>query len=88
MPRQRTQHRRKPHSLLDDIPQRPEWFRHASALTWAEIARRLGVSPTTIRRWRRGRVRPNFRHMKALQDLADSLGIGHLLTDCGGGVIE
>ena len=29
-------------------------------------------------RWRRG-VQPNMHHLLALQDLADSMGLGHLL---------
>ena len=57
------------------------WFKHASGLSWAEIARRLGVSPMTVRRWRKAGVRPNFRHLRALQNLADSLGLGHVFTD-------
>ena len=46
-----------------------------------EIARRLGVDPVTVRRWWQRGVRPNYRHLKALQDLADSLGLGHLFAD-------
>ena len=81
MPRQPIQYRRKPHATPDHFPQRLEWFQHASGLTWAEIARRLGISPITIRRWWKRGVRPNYRHLKALQDLADDLGLGHLFTD-------
>ena len=81
MPRQPTQYRRKPHATPDHFPQRLEWFQHASGLTWAEIARRLGISPITIRRWRYKGVRPSYQHLKALQDLADDLGLGHLFTD-------
>ena len=57
------------------------WFQHASGLPWAEIARRLGVAPLTIRRWRDRGVPPNYQHLKALHDLADDLGLGHLFTD-------
>ena len=77
MPRQRTQCRRK----LDDFSQRLVWFKHASGLSWAEIARRLGVDPVTVRRWWQRGVRPNYRHLKALQDLADDLGLGHLFNE-------
>ena len=80
MPRQRTQYRRKPHDFPDDFPQRLVWFKHASGLSCVEIARRLGVDPVTIRRWGKRGVRPNYRHLKALQDLADDLGLGHLFT--------
>ena len=81
MPRQRNRYTSVTYAFPDDFPQRLVWFKHASGLPWAEIARRLGVSTMTIRRWWKRGVRPNFRHMKALQDLADSLGLGHLFTD-------
>ena len=80
MPRQRTQYRRTPHAFPDDFPQRLVWFKHASGLSWVEIARRLGVDPVTVRRWWQRGVRPNYRHLKALQDLADDLGLGHLFA--------
>ena len=69
MPRQRTQYRRTPHAFPDDFPQRQVWFKHASGLSWVEIARRLGVDPVTVRRWWQRGARPNYRHLKALQDL-------------------
>ena len=65
MPRQRTQYRRKPH----DFPQRLVWFKHASGLSWVEIARRLGVDPVTVRRWWQRGVR---RYQENGQDLAES----------------
>ena len=65
----------------DDFPQRLAWFKHASGLSWVEIARRLGVDPVTVRRWWQRGVRPNYRHLKALHDLADSLGLGHLFNE-------
>ena len=74
MPRRRTQYRRKTDSIPDAFPQRLVWFQHASGLPWAEIARRLGVAPLTIRRWRYKGVRPNYQHLKALHDLANNLG--------------
>ena len=33
-------------------------------------------------------MRPNYQHLKALQDLADSLGLGHLLTDRRGTAVK
>ncbi len=81
MPRQRTQYRRKTDAIPDAFPQRLAWFLHASGLPRAEIARRLGVAPLTIRRWRYKGVRPNYRHLKALHDLGNDLGLGHLFTD-------
>ena len=62
------------------FPQRLMWFKHASGLSWVKIARRLGVDPVTVRRWWQRGVRPNYRHLKALQDLADDLDLGHLFT--------
>ena len=35
----------------------------------------------TIRRWWKRGVWSSYRHLKALQDLADDLGLGHLFTD-------
>ena len=81
MPRQRSHYNRATGVPPDDFAQRLEWFKHASGLTWAEVARRLRVAPITIRRWRRHGVRPNYRQLRALHDLADSLGLGHLFTD-------
>ena len=80
MPRQRTHHTRSTHDLLDDFPRRLKRFREASGLTWAELSRRLGTHPQTLRRWRNEGVRPNGRHLMALLGLAASLGLGHLLT--------
>ena len=60
MPRQRAHHRKRVYLYPDDFPQRLVWFQHASGLPWAEIARRLGVDPLTIRRWRYKGVRPNY----------------------------
>ena len=81
MPRQPILYKRRGPGFPDDFPQRLAWFKHASGLSLAEIARRLGISPVTIRRWWKRGVRPNYRHLKALQDLADSMGLGHLFTD-------
>ena len=53
-------------------------FKRASGLTWAEIARRLGTSVLNLWRWRKGIV-PNTHHLLALQELADGMGLGHLL---------
>ena len=79
MPRQRTHHSRRTFVYPDDFPRRLERFGRESGLTWAEMARRLGTHPQTIRRWRAG-VRPNSQHLMALLRLAESLRLGHLLT--------
>ena len=55
--------------------------RRRRGLSWAELNRRLAVHPQTMRRWRKGRARPSTRHMMALLDLADGLGLGHIFTD-------
>ena len=81
MLRPHTYYSPKTHVFPDDFPQRLERFKEESDLSWAEIARRLGVDPVTVRRWWQRGVRPNYRHLKALQDLADDLGLGHLFTD-------
>ena len=52
-----------------------------SRLPWAELNRRLGVHPQTTRRWKKGRARPSMRHMMALLDLVDDLGLGDIFTD-------
>ena len=81
MPRQRTYYGKRVYVLPDDFPQRLEWFNHASGLSWAEIARRIGVAPITVRRWRKAGVRPNYRQLRALHDLGDRRGLLHLLVD-------
>ncbi len=81
MPRQRTHYSRRTYTFPDDFPERLERFKEASGLSWAELNRRLGVHPQTMRRWRKGRARPSTRNMMALLDLADRLGLGHIFTD-------
>ena len=55
-------------------------FKEASGLSWAELARRLGTFPLTVRRWWKLGVRPNTRHLMALLELAEELGLLYLLT--------
>ena len=81
MLRQHAYYSRRTHVFPDDFPQRLERFKVESGLSWAEIARRLGTYPLTIRRWRCKGVRPNLAHQKALLDLADDLGLGHIFTE-------
>ena len=38
----------------------------------------VGTSVVNLWRWRQG-VQPNMHHLVALQDLADGMGLGHLL---------
>ena len=78
-PRQRNNYSRRIYDFPDDFPQRLVRFKEESDLPWAELNRRLGTDPHTIRRWRE--VRPSVRHFAALLNLAGSLGLGHLFTD-------
>ncbi len=80
MPRQQTRHNRIVYVFPDDFPQRLERFKEESGLSWAELARRLGTYPYTVDRWRNQGVRPHFRHLMALLDLAEDLGLLHLFT--------
>ena len=78
MPRQRIHHRRDVHQLPDDFPGRLERFQRESGLPWAELSRRLGADPETVRRWRDKGVQPSARHYAALLRLAEALGLDHL----------
>ncbi|MCY4582735.1 MAG: helix-turn-helix domain-containing protein [Chloroflexi bacterium] len=78
MPRQRLTHRRAVHVFPEDFAESLERIREASGLSWNELARRLGTSPLTVRRWRQG-VRPNAQHLFAIMNVAADLGLIHLL---------
>ena len=80
MPRQRIRHNRRTHPVPDDFPQPLRRFQEESGLSWSEIARRLETYRHTVWRWANGRARPNYQHRRALLELADSMGLGHLLT--------
>ena len=80
MPRQRIHNRKRVYLYPDDFPERLRLLKEESKLPWAEIARRLGVDPLTVRRWWKYGVRPSVRHQMALLKLADDLGLGHILT--------
>ena len=81
MPRQRTHHSRITYALPDDFPQRLKRFQRESGLSWAELRRRLGVDPETLRRWRDKGVMPSTENYAALLAVADSFGLGHLFRD-------
>ena len=81
MPRQHTNYIRDTYDFPDDFPQRLLRFKKESRLSWAELNRRLGIDPETMRRWRKGMSRPSTRHMMALRDLADDQGLGHIFTE-------
>ena len=79
MSRERIDHSRIVYVLPPDFPERLEQLQKESGLPWSEIARRLGTYPLTIRRWLAG-MRPKLRHQMALLELADDLGLSHILT--------
>ena len=80
MPRHRVHNSGVVYFFPDDFPERLERFKEESGLSWAEIARRVGTSNLNLRRWRNG-VRPHWRHLVALLELAEDLGLAHLFTD-------
>ncbi len=80
MPRQRTDHSRITYVFPDDFPRRLKRFQEESGLSWAELARRLGTSALNLRRWKDQGVRPHWRHLMALLELAEDLGLSHLFT--------
>ena len=79
MPRQKMRHRRGFYEFPDDFPVCLVRFKEASGLSWSELARRLGTSPLTLRRWAKHGVQPSAHYLLALQDLAEELGLAHLL---------
>ena len=81
MPRQRTHYRRRVYLFPNDFPERLKRFQEESGLSWSEIAHHLGTYRNTVRRWAGGGVRPNAQNMMALLELANDLGLGHLLTE-------
>ena len=80
MPRQRVHHGRMAFAFPDNFPRRLESFKEALGLSWAELARRVGTYPDTVRRWRAG-VRPNAGHLMSLLSLSDMLGLSYLLSE-------
>ena len=77
MPRQRTHHSR----MVYVFPQRLERFKEESDLPWAELVSRLGTSALNLRCWKDKGVRPILRHLMALLELAEDLGLGYIFTD-------
>ena len=79
MPRKRAKRSKiATYEFAGDFAKALEDFQKASGLTWAEIARRLGTSVVNLWRWRQG-ILPNMHHLLALQELAEGMGLGHLL---------
>ena len=80
MPRQRNRYNRRTYALPKDFPLRLKRLQEESGLSWSEIACRLETYRHTV--WRRadGGVRPNYQHRKALVEVADTMGLGHLFV--------
>ncbi len=78
MPRQRHHYPIVESAFPDDFPECLERFMKAAGLSPSELARRIGVSTNTVKRWMTG-VRPTSEHLIALQEFADDLNLGHLL---------
>ncbi|MDE2842924.1 MAG: helix-turn-helix transcriptional regulator [Chloroflexota bacterium] len=78
MPGKRFSYGRRVNAFPKDFRERLKRFKAESGLSWAEISRRLGIHPETVRRWKEGHARPNAEHMLALCRLADDLGLGRL----------
>ncbi|MYC37967.1 MAG: helix-turn-helix transcriptional regulator [Chloroflexi bacterium] len=81
MPRKLIGQRRPVRAFPDGFPDRLKRLQAESGLSWAEISRRLGTHPETVRRWKEGQARPNAGHILALCQLADDLALGHLIRD-------
>jgi len=79
MARKRVQRQRTVYVLTGDFAQGLEAFKEASGLPWAGMARLLGTSGLNLWRWRKRGVLPNMQHLLAIQELADGMGMGHLL---------
>ena len=69
----------RPDAFPGDFPQALERFKEASGMTWDEIAWLLGTTTATLWRWRNAGIRPNTHYLLAIQDLAEGVGLGHLL---------
>ena len=80
MPRQRNRYNRRTYAFPAEFPQPLQRLQEESGLSWSEIARRLETYRHTVWRWAGGGVRPNHQHRKALLELADRLGLGHLIS--------
>ena len=80
MPRQRAHYSRRTYVIPDDSPRRRR-FQEESGQSWSEFARRLGTYRHTVGGWCKAGVLPNQHHTKALVEMADDFGPGHLFTE-------
>ena len=86
MVRRRIHHSRKADDRPDDFPRRPERFEQEFVLSWAEIARRIGTYPRTLRRWSNVGILPNGEHLTALLEPSDQPDLCRRFTRCSGGM--
>ena len=70
------------YALPADFPERLGRFQEASGLTWRSLARRLGVSPSRLRKWRKAGVAPSGAHLFLLLTLAESMGLRDGILMC------
>ena len=81
MARKRVRRSRASYELTGDFPRSLQRFKEASGLPWAEMARLLGTNGLNLWRWRCRGGQPNAHHLLALQDLAESMELAHLLPE-------
>jgi len=63
-----------PHDTLSGtLGKRIVAYRRVMGITQKELARRLGVDPSTLRRWETGTGQPSQKHRKRLEDFLDGL---------------
>ena len=79
MPRQKTRHRRGFYEFPEDFAGVPgDGSRRPAGCPGASWPAAWEPVPLTIRRWLAG-VQPTSHYLLALQDLAEELGLAHLL---------
>ncbi len=60
------------------FPEELKSFRKKAKLSQMALADAVGVSFTTINRWETGKVEPNFKTLKLLNDYCKSIGVDHV----------
>ena len=59
----------------------PSGSRRSRACSGRRLPDRIGTYRQTVRRWKDRGMRPSNQHWKALVEVVDSLGLGHLFTE-------
>ena len=78
MPRQRRSYRAVERAFPEEFPDSLRRFKEASGLPWGEMARLIGTTELALWRWRNG-AHPNWLHLLALLEVAEDLGLAHML---------